>query len=121
MMLISTGTFAAGAWFTVTVTVNSWSLLTRFVAEGGSIEQLGVWDGVGDGVGVRVGERVCVDVADGVGLRVGEADAGEVTDGVAVGSGGPTWTHAENSDVLLSGSVAVAVMLPCAVSAVDSA
>jgi hypothetical protein len=71
MMLMSTGTFAAGTWFTVTVTVNWWSLSMMFVASEGSIEQLGVCDGVGDDVRVGVGVVVLKPV--GVELAVGEA------------------------------------------------
>jgi len=73
MMLMSTDTFAAGTWFTVTVTVNWWSLSMMFVASGGLIEQLGVWDGVGDGigVGVAVGKMVRVEVAVPVTVPVG--------------------------------------------------
>jgi hypothetical protein len=75
MMLMLTGTFAAGTSFTVTVTVNWWSLSTMFVASGGSIEQLGVCDGVGDdvrvGVGVVVLKPVGVALAVGVTVPVG--------------------------------------------------
>jgi hypothetical protein len=70
----------------------------------GSTDRTGVGVMVGFEVTVRVG--VFVGVA-GVGVRVGV----DVFVGVSVGVGAPavTSTHAENSDVLFCGSVAVAV------------
>jgi len=78
--------------------------------------------GVGVGVGVRVGVAVdvgvvvavglgdAVAVSVGVGVGVAEGVAVGVPVGVGVGVAPvPTTVHGENSDVLCSGSVAVAV------------
>lgn len=83
----------------------------------GRIVAVGVGVGLGVGlgiivalaVGVGVGEAEIVGVAVGVGVEVGNAVG--VGDGDGSGSGGVTVAgiHAENSDVLLFGSVAVAV------------
>ena len=73
-----------------------------------------------DGVAVTVAVAVAVAVGVAVGVTVGVSGAVAVAVGVAVdeavavglGVGVPCWTtvHAENSDVLLFGSVAVAVI-----------
>jgi len=74
----------------------------RGVCVGGDV---GVAVGVPAAVAVGVAETVAVDVAVAVGVAVGEA----VSVGVGVGVAPTTVIQAENSEVLLLGSVAVAV------------
>ena len=61
-------------------------------------------------MGVAVGVRVAAGVAVGVCVAVGVAVDVAVTVGVGVGVACTTTLHAENSEVLLLGSVAVAVI-----------
>ena len=61
-------------------------------------------------MGVAVGVRVAAGVAVGVCVAVGVAVDVAVTVGVGVGVACTTTLQAENSEVLLFGSVAVAVI-----------
>ena len=77
--------------------------------------EVGVVVGVAVGVGVGVGVGLGVRVGVGAGGEVGVGGVGVGSMGVGVGVGDAdvvpvTSTHAENSDVLPLGSVAVAVM-----------